>query len=333
MVDLIIEQGSGPGHIRIKINGEILKDRPYYTIHIARFGEAREDVIFSTGLYENQIGEFLDVNLDSHLDTDIYCVHVGAEPNYEWFISFVNPSTTITHQFFSISENSVKLLSTEDGEKKRLEQLDYLNTPLYVAENIVESKKFQIVMFCAGIHLYYRSPMKGVCLLPVEPGLSNSSVFEAFSDYLFNNHKINPEIFADQQYQRYQPTFAIHFSHVVSDTLDNAIAYVNEQTGYINSILSIDRGDKPYPLLTFWIDRDTGALGLIPKSTYSSAVISAPLIPSTSSDQIQKFYQIIKHDPYARLVLELYVQTIAERDHPYRFLRQWSLLEFIADKI
>ncbi|MEE1991499.1 hypothetical protein QPL90_08240 [Pseudomonas syringae pv. syringae] len=332
MVGLIIEQGSGPGHIRITINGKALQDRPYYTIHIARLGEAREDVIFSTGLYVNQIGVPLEVTLDTHLDTDVYCVYIGAEPNYEWLISFVNPSTTITHRFFSIYENSVRLLSAEDGDNKRSEQLGFLNTPLHAIEDVIESKNFQVVIFCAGIHLYYRSPMKGVCLLPIEPGLSNSSVFEAFSDYLFQSHRIDPAILKNQKYQLYQPTFAIHFSHIVSDTLENAIAYADEQARYINSVLSIERGDKPYPLLTLWIDRDTGALDFIPKSTFSSAVISAPLIPSTSSNQIQKFYQIIKHDPYARLVLELYVQTIAERDHPYKFLRQWSLLEFIADK-
>lgn len=332
MVDLIIEQSCGPGHICITINGEVLQDRPYYTIHIARFGEAREDVIYSTGLYENQIGVPIDITLDSHSDTDIYCVYIGAEQNYEWFISFVNPLTTITHQFFSIYNNAVRLLSAEDGDNKRAEQLSFVNTPLHVAENIIEAKNFQVVIFCAGIHLYYISPMKGVCLIPIEPGLSNSSVFEAFSDYLFQNHRIDPAVLKNQSYQLYQPTFAIHFSHIVSDTFENAIAYADEQARYMNSVLSIERGDRPYPLLTFWIDRDSDALGFIPKSTFSSAVISAPLIPSTSSDQIQRFYQIIKHDPYARLVLELYVQTIAERDHPYKFLRQWSLLEFIADK-
>lgn len=333
MLKLRLERGDKDKSIYIGIEGDPSPKSPFYTVHISALGELREDVLFSTILANEQISEHIEADLSANSENTIFCVYLCSEPINEYYISYPNVNSLIAKQYFSLSGNSVQHLESSVGELK-LQQQSTLNlSPLYADDASIAVKNFQIVTFCAGAYIYNSLRLAGITITPIKPGLSNISAFEAIQEYLLTNHTINVfENGKEGPWLELQPTFAVHFNHVKASSAASALAYTGKNIGYIRNILALDRGDKPYPFVTLLLDRDTGDWGLYPSTYDFRGNLAAPLFPHSGADQIERLRPIVEKNPFARLVLDLYVQSLSERDRSYKFFRQWSLLEMMADK-
>ncbi|MBI6668791.1 hypothetical protein YA0796_20985, partial [Pseudomonas syringae] len=266
-------------------------------------------------------------------DDNIFCIYICSEPKDEFFISSPNHNGLVIKQFFSFANGDITLLENSAGAEKINNQAASNSAPLYADTRDIAKCNFQVVVFCAGAYIYNTLPLEGITIKPIEKGLNNLPILEAIDKYLLENHTIN--IFANGKngpWLETQPTFAVHFNHVVSASRESALAYTKRTIDYMRDILALDRGDRPYPFITLLLDRDTLNWALYPSTYDFRGNLLAPLFPHSNADQIERLRPVVEKNPFARLVLSLYVQTITEKDRSYKFFRQWSLLEMIAEK-
>ncbi|WP_232917526.1 hypothetical protein, partial [Pseudomonas syringae] len=87
MANLILESSIKDKTICVGVDGEVVPEIPFYTIHISSLGRIREDVIFSTILSSSRLGERIEARLERADDDNIFCIYICSEPKDEFFIS------------------------------------------------------------------------------------------------------------------------------------------------------------------------------------------------------------------------------------------------------
>lgn len=333
MTMLTLEPSINPNTIFVTVKADIVSERPIFTIHINLLGDIREDPCTCTSLDSSRVGVRIELPLQIGSEKSMYCCYLCNEPIDEYMIHYPNNNALLFKQYFFIKNGVIELADDAAGEEKRKAQASLNQACIYTDSNNTGDMKFQVVVFCAGAYLDTALLTKGISIIPLNPGISNISIFEATKEYLLNNH--NVDIFFNNGYKAmltYEPAFVIRFNRLISISLASALKYVETQISYISNILAFERGNKPYAFLTMILDLDTHKVTFNPKSSDYRGNLIGSLFPNVNADAIENLYPIIKSNPFARLVLDLYVQIINERDPSYKFFRQWSLLEVVADK-
>lgn len=331
---ILIEKNHTSGKIRIGVAGELLASRPFFTIHISHIGELRENVFWATALNPDQVGGFLPNEIEGIKDNEIYCVYVSSEESYQFGTSSPNFDALILKKYFKISEENVVLLSKSEGEAEYDKQRAKNISPLYAEDGHAKNATaFEIVIFFAGINIFHASAMKGISLYPILPGLSNISTHEAVFEYLQIRHNaiIPRGIELPKEKLFYLPMFAIDFHQIFAGSETSAFNFATTTAQDFSNIIASESGDKPYPVFYFILEHASGNWKASATNVDFRGNLLPPLFPSSNPERIEKIHPILQSNPYARLVLELYVQSLAERDKSFRFFRQWALLEMIAD--
>lgn len=332
---LLIEKGSDSDKLRIGIVGKPIDSRPFLTIHISHMGEVREEIFWATSLSSDKIGQLLPAEIEEIKDGEIYCAYICSEEKNHFKISFPNLNTLILKKYFRTNKGKILFLSEAESEIVINMQREKNISPLYAEDgHSPNAVAFEIVIFFAGIDLFHPSAMQGISLYPITPGLSNSSTYDAVFVHLLLRHnvKIPQGIEVPKEKLFYQPVFAIDFHQIFALTEASAFKFATTMAQDFSTIIASEKGDKPFPILSFILEHETGNWRINPTNFDFRGNLIPPLFPTINSEEIEKIHPILQTRPYARLVLELYVQSLAERDRSFRFLRQWSLLEMIADK-
>jgi len=333
MCDLLLETGSAPHQLRIGVDGEPPPTRPFFTIHVTILGDVREEAIWWTALSPEQVGSLHPQEIKNIRDDSMYCAYICCEERYQYG-NAPNIEALLLKQYFRVIENQVLLLPESEGQDERRKQIAQNLSPLFSEEGHESNlTSFEVVVFFVGVYLYFTQAMKGVSLIPISPGLSNDSVFDAVSNYLLERHNVEiPNRDAVERGTLHQPMFAIDFHQIIAPTEESAFKFALKMAHDFSTVIASERGDKPFHALTFILDRNTGNWRIVPTNFDLRGNILPTIFPHVNAQRIETLYPIIQSRPFARLVLELYVQSLAERDRSFRFLRQWTLLEMIADK-
>lgn len=330
---LLVEMGFEPNTVRVSVSGPPPPEKPFFSMNLSEFSEVREDFFFFSLLTQGEAGSPFSSEMGRVRDGSVYCAYICCNETRQSG-SFPNPDNIALKQCFRISENKIVLLSEleEEAARKKLAELNLL--PLYADDGCGSSaKRFEIVFFFAGVNIHFASAMKGVSLIPVAPGLSNSSALHAVSDYLLSRHGVKiPDGEGLKSWLRFQPVFAMNFHEVVAATEDSAFRFSKRIAHDFSTIIAIDRGYRPFHMLTFVLDIENGSWRAVPTNFDINGNLLPPFSQNGVSERIEGLYPLIQSKPYARLVLELYVQSLAERDKSFCYFKQWSLLEMISDK-
>lgn len=330
---VLIVPSSTPNHLRLGVEGSASATHPFFTLHLCHLGEVREEPVWWTALNPDQLGAPHPSEVKGLRDGDIYCVYVAAEETYQ-LRDAPNRETLRCAQHFIFNNNEIFLLSDADANEVRRKMIENATLPMYASDgHAPEARAFQIVVFYAGVSVHHVSSSKGYTIRPVDSGLSNIATFDAVAEYLLNNHSITIPTGAElQPYLRHQPLFSITFHQVFSITGDGALKFASQMAADISTIIASERGDKPFPVLLLLLDCANGNYNISPTNFDLRGNLLPPLFASTHTERIEKLFPIIQSHPFARLILELFTQALAERDRSFRIFRQWALLEMIADR-
>lgn len=330
---ILIEPSNEPNRLRLGIDGVPSATHPFFTLHLYHLGEVREELLWWTALNPDQLGAPHPNEIDGLREGDTYCVYVATEESYQ-LRNAPNPETLILAQHFSIKNNKVVYLSDDAAVEIRRKMAENASSPMYAGDgHEPEARAFQVVVFYAGVSIHYESSSKGFTVRPVQPGLSNIAAFQAVADYLLMHHSATippePEL---QPYLRHQPLFSITFHNVISASSDGALKFATQMAGDISTIIASERGDRPFPVLSFILDCTSGNYVISPTNFDLRGNFLPPLFADAHTGRVETLFPIIQSHSFARLILELYTQAQAERDRSFRFFRQWALIEMIADR-
>lgn len=330
---LLINTGSEPGKIRLGIIGSIDAEKPFFTIHVNLLGDAREETVWCTALNTDQVGGYLENQIENISNGAMYCIYVGQEEFYS-FNTSADPNKSIFKAYFRYENENVTILSEDDYLAKKSAMNEYSLSPIFAPDSGgAEAPAYEVVFFFAGVNIHHHSAMKGISIIPITPGMSNASIFNDLNLYFQERHSIilptGPELIP---HLRYQPMFSIDFHKIVAPTEHAAFKHATQLAHDICDIIASERGDRPFPVLSLILEYETLNWKIIPTGFDLRGNLLPPLFASTSMERVELLYPIIQAEPYARLTLELYVQALAERDRSFTFFRQWALLEMIADK-
>lgn len=335
--DTNMQQGSITFHPEADSSGykpmvciALLSGMNFVTIHIFRFVEARQDRVWSTLIPAESIGKIFDTKIENLIDGEIYGAYIGFSAEYIIHLQH-RPYFSQPVVYFMVEKNVVSYLPETRIQQVISNQLAVQETPWIVDDTDASlATTFKIVIFFTGIDIHIPSEMQGVRFFPITPGISNRTTFDAVRSFLSLQHgaQIPDEIGLDEGLQ-FQSLYALEICRVLANSEEEALKY-SDKLGYdISTILTIERGDRPTPLLTFIRNESNGAWRTIPKAYDFRGNLLAPM--DEASIIVERHLHIVRSQPRSRLVLELYVQSIAERDRSFKFFRQWSLLETIAD--
>lgn len=315
---------------KIKVSITLPPEMHYVAIHIFHFVETRQNRVWSTLIPAENIGEIFNAKIDDLIDGEIYGAYIGFtaentihllhQPN---FLPFV--------VYFKVEKGTVHYLEEEKIHQIFSNQLAAQEAPWIVGEvDPSITTTFNVVIFFTGIDIHIPSQMKGVRFHPIPSGLSNKTTFDAVRNFLSLQLGVQvPEDIGPNEGLQFQPLYAVEFCKVIANSEKEALEY-SSKLGYdISTIITVERGDRPSPLLTFIRNETSGTWRTIPTRYDYRGNLLPPM--SEVSIIVEQHLQIIRTQPRSRLVLELYVQSVAERDRSFKFFRQWSLLETIAD--
>lgn len=302
----------------------------FVAIHIFRFGEARQDPVWSTLIPAGSVGKIFDAKIENLIDGEIYGAYIGFSENYVIQL-FHRPHFLPFVIYFTIEENIVHYLPEARIQEVFSNQLASQETPWVVGDIDPSSDTtFKVIIFFTGIDIHIPSEMKGVRFFPITPGISNKTIFDAIRNFLSLEFDAPvPEEIGLDEGLRFQPLYAVELCNVLAKSEGEALEF-SDRLGYdISTILTAERGDRPSPLLTFIRNETNGSWRTIPRAYDFRGNLAPPM--QEVSIIVERHLHIVRSQPRSRLVLELYVQSIAERDRSFKFFRQWSLLETIAD--
>lgn len=330
---IIIEASIKPNQLRIGIEGTPSENHPFFTIHLFHLGEVREELIWWTALNPDQLGTPLKSEIENLHEDGLYCVYIATEETYQ-IRNTPNKCTLEFIQHFRFKNKGIHLIDEIGAIEARKKMAEKAISPMYAdGGKDHNAKSFQVEVFYAGVSVHNSSSSSGFTIHPIHTKLSNINTFEAVSEYLIKNHAIIiPDRDQIKPYLNYKPLFSITFHNILSNTADNAIKFAEQTAVDIATIIASERGDRPEKILSLLIDKDSGNYILMPKNFDLRENLAPPLFENEHTQRIEKIFPIINKHPFARLILELFTQALAERDKSFRFFRQWSLLEMIADR-
>jgi hypothetical protein len=329
----MIERGSGPNKVRLGVAGEATLEKPFFTIHVNHLGKIREETVWCTALNIDQIGTMLPNEIDNVENGCLYCVHIGCSDSYAFSLS-TDGRDAICTEYFIYNDGVIEKFDESRYKSERKSMASRNLSPLYAEDgHEAGSKAFEIVFFFAGVNIHFPSAMEGVSIFPISPGLSNESTFEAVRQYLLDSHTISIPFGGDLNDQLiYQPMFSVNFHKIVALTEQSAFAFATRFVQDISTIIASERGDKPFPVLSLILHHENGNWRIDSTKYDFRGNLLPPMFSSANMRRVEYVYPIIKSNPYARLIVELFVQSISERDRSFRFFRQWAILELIADR-
>jgi hypothetical protein len=302
----------------------------FVAIHIFHFGETRLNSVWSTFIPAENIGKIFESKIENLIDGEVYGVYIGFSENYVINL-FHRPNSLPFVTYFTIKECAVDYLPESRIQEIFSNQLTAQETP-WIVEDIDSplNSNFKVVIFFTGVDIHIPSEMKGIRFFPITSGLSNKSIFDAIRNFLSLEFSAQvPEEIGPDEGLKFQPLYAVELCNILARSEAEALKF-SDKLGYdISTILTVERGDRPSPLLTFIRNETNGTWRTIPKDYDFRGNLLPPM--QEVSIIVERLLHIVRNQSRSRLVLELYVQSIAERDRSFKFFRQWSLLETIAD--
>ncbi|WP_143450993.1 hypothetical protein [Janthinobacterium sp. BJB301] len=322
-------EGNGGGH-KIKVSINLPAGMNYVAIHIFHFVEARQDRVWSTSISAEEIGKIFNEPINNLVDGEIYGAYIGFTEDR--VINLIHrPNMLPFVVYFKVENDAVHYLPETTIHQIFSNQLVVQETPWIVGDvDPSLGTTFNVVIFFTGVDIHMPSEMKGVRFHPIPSGVSNKATFEAVREFIFLHHDTQlPEEIGIIEGLLIQPLYAVELCKVLANSEEEALKYSSKLSYDISTLIAVDRGDRPLPLLTFIRNEVTGSWRTIPKGHDFRGSFLPPM--SEMSIIVEEHLHIVRTQPRSRLVLELYVQSVAERDRSFQLFRQWSLLETIAD--
>jgi hypothetical protein len=318
--------------LRVVVSGPLAPDRPFFVVHVVHLGRLRNEGIWATALNPEEVGVEPGRPITNLKLGEMYCLYLSTSPENSFSME-PNPADVVAMSYFRVSD-TLEMLPAGAGEMKLQEQNALRLTPLIAdGGEQPDAQQFEVTIFFAGVEVHHASAMEGMSLFPLRPGLSNAGVFEAVEEFLWKHNTVKVPTEAERQaVLQYQPMFALTLHEVRARDEDTAVQFALRTGNEVSAIVASERGDMPFTALVFVLDRLTSAWRLIPTRFDIRGNLLPPTFGSTSATLIEKLHPIIRTRPFARLILDLAVQAKAERNRSFRFLRQWSVLEMIADR-
>jgi len=190
-------------------------------------------------------------------------------------------------------------------------------------------RDFEVAMFFEGVEIGHAFGIRGASLFPVSEGLRDENVFEAIAPFLRRQHTVElPPKDEWGPFLNWTPVFAITVHHIVAVDGEDAANYAWKIASDIALIISSEQGDKARPIAQFVLEHGGGwQLQKVRAPNYSNLL--GPMSPHLT---IQGLHPLISQDAFLRLIFELMVDAMGERDRGLRIFRAWAVLEVISDR-
>lgn len=190
----------------------------------------------------------------------------------------------------------------------------------------------QVAYLYSGLLVHAPQHCEGYSILPYGEGLPPTSAhmaLNAFSSLAFNAaFQLTPQQVAEFSSQ--QPLAAIVFHTIGAQSVEAAMLGVRPLVDDIALTLAFDRGYSPEPFACIVGHGADLAMCLLHRP-YTGNLI-APFGATDIGAEVERLTGAMKRAPFAKLLLELYVQAVGDHDPMFKVFRFWSILELLAKR-
>lgn len=327
----ILEVGQ-PQRLVLRL-ADIEADTKGLSITIIRIGELRDDWVFGT-VAPIKRGRSIECEITfDALPVGLYQVAEAVpetEGTHQIILSM--PPTKRDDLYFVIDDG---LFGNVDPKQLAIEiharRADRAIKPLVTEEAKIGSpRRFEVIVFFAGVPLDHEQQLKGCIIKPVSVGVGLASLNEAVSNHLSEStgSAISFSPLADSDFRGSNRLFAVHIGNLWALGMQDALPFALEYAANIATLIGIERGEKPECCAVFF--KDSEGFSIFPISKMYRGNLAPPMFKNDQAELIERYLPALHASPMAKLDLQLYSEAMAERDHGMQFFRHWSILEMIA---
>jgi hypothetical protein len=190
----------------------------------------------------------------------------------------------------------------------------------------------QVIYLFSGLLVHAPQHCEGYSILPYGEGLPPTSIqmaLNAFAGFAFNVAlQIAPQQAAEFSGQR--PLAAVVFHTIGAQSVEAAMRGVRPLVDDIALALAFDRGFAPEPFACIVANGADLMMWLLHRP-YTGNVL-APFGATDIGAEVERLTGAMMRAPFAKLLLELYVQAVSDQDPMFQLFRFWSILELLAKR-
>jgi hypothetical protein len=191
----------------------------------------------------------------------------------------------------------------------------------------------QVIYLFSGLLVHAPQHCEGHSILPYGEGLPPTSIhmaLNAFSVPAFNvAWDLTPQQTAEFSSQR--PLAAVVLHTIGAQNVEAAMQGVRRLVDDIALALAFDRGFAPEPFACIVAEHGAGLTMWLLHRLYTGNLL-APFGATDIGAEVERLTGAMMCAPFAKLLLELYVQAVSDRDPMFQLFRFWSILELLAKR-
>lgn len=181
----------------------------------------------------------------------------------------------------------------------------------------------QVAYLFTGMLIHTPQHCKGYSILPYSQGLPPTSYHAALNsftnEFFATTFNLTPQ--QEREFSTGRPLAAVVFHEIGAQSIDAAMEGTRGLVENIVKAIAFDRGQTPEAFacivahglnLTMWLLGHSYSGNLIPHFG-----------PTHTGAEVERFVRAMEASPFAKLLVELYIQATAEHDAYFRFFRRW----------
>jgi hypothetical protein len=316
---------------KVHLSGDLSQPGESLQVFVHRITQLRDEFAYSVGpaipLENGQEFGFEIPNLKPgyYAITDAFCQSIADRFQRE-SITLLGP--TLFEVPFRADQDHLSLVIQELRESRE----NFITAELVTEQALSRGGNvYTMTIFYVGANVGTVQHMRGMSMAPLSLGSGAEGVVGPALVHLrecFGTDFLPQQSILDQ-YRQDNPMFAVHFHNIRALDQADAISLARSEAHDIATMVAVERGARPEPVLAYLANASGYVLFPVNDHVRRRNFIG-PLFSDAHARMVEEYQPKLRRSPKARLVVELYVQALAENDHGFKLFRYWSLLETIA---
>jgi len=190
----------------------------------------------------------------------------------------------------------------------------------------------QVAYLYTGLLVHGPQHCQGYSILPYGDGLPATSIHTALNAFANTAFNVVFELTSQQaaEFSSQRPLAAVFFHAVGAESAQAAMQGVRPLVDDIALALAFDRGFAPEPFASI-VGHGADLTMWLLHRPYTGNLL-APFGGTDVGAEVERLTGAMTRAPFAKLLLELYVQAVGDQDPMFQLFRFWSILELLAKR-